>query len=452
MSRRSQSRPYIPRDRRPYTTSLRQRVAISLAQSYTFNRSNIEAPWYGVQNSILMDLVDNAQSLLVVPQLDFDISSALWTEVEYPAAQGPEYAASPPAPLASTPDASPAPAIPKTISASQQTSAQAASKRVPIRDTVDADDTDELDWETEKEVEDDDDDSSYNPYEDSDNSDIGDDDRGEDDRPHLRSAERAAVTVDEHIVASATPATAQEPLTSSPPAGTVSDHVRQVVRGSPVKPRPMPRWDTSSAKGSDRHTIPDAKALRRYPDFCIVHAISEKMKELEELEGVDGMDEVKRQKYADLCDLWASRRTCHRCLLLIEEDKRGPSRREGCNVPRVRIQECIGKAVVQLVKYVAAYFYAVPDSPGVIIRPTAGIWWQELYVTPADAPAFDPVIGSITADPQNGLIRETLANKFIDLPLYRLRTEESDRALTNVREKMLQLARSCEALHPPKET
>ncbi|KAL1713933.1 hypothetical protein EV715DRAFT_295632 [Schizophyllum commune] len=374
----------------------------------------------------------------------------MWTTSQ-PAATAPNSAGpTVPAPTSSVSNepTGPASAPSQAASATQRIPMETVTVRVPIRDTVDADDTDELDWETDEEVDDDDvKDPDYDPNED---SDLGTDDSHSDDQHSLHS-QSAGSASKASIERDATPSrsvTAEDPSTTSEPLNIVNARGPEVAPRSPVTHK-APKWDTSSAKGSDRHTISDKKALRRYPDFCIVHAISEYMRELLD-DG--GMDEARRQKYTQLRELWASRRTSHRCLLLIEEDKRGASRRTGCNADRQTVHASLTEAIAQLVKYVSAYFYAVPDSPGVIIRPTAGMWWQKLFVTPAEAPAFDPVTGTTASDPHNRSLRKEIANRFGRLPLYRVNTDESDKALTEMREDMLQLARDCEAAHPPKAT
>ncbi|KAI0772024.1 hypothetical protein BD413DRAFT_50734 [Trametes elegans] len=57
----------------------------------------------------------------------------------------------------------------------------------------------------------------------------------------------------------------------------------------------------------------------------------------------------------------------------------------------------IGEAYDQIIKYLSAYFYLDPDSPGVIARPTLGPYWHYLFVEPSEASAFDPATGQIAS-------------------------------------------------------
>jgi hypothetical protein len=44
------------------------RTAIAAASSYHWNPHNLEAPWYGLWNRVLLDLVDGLHDMIVTPQ------------------------------------------------------------------------------------------------------------------------------------------------------------------------------------------------------------------------------------------------------------------------------------------------------------------------------------------------------------------------------------------------
>lgn len=90
-----------------FVTQAGHRDAISCASSYAFNSGNKEAPWYGVQNRYLSDLLSPSMSLY--PQYRLDLQSSLWQK-RVKASSAPNSAAAPnPAAPSSTPPSIAAP-------------------------------------------------------------------------------------------------------------------------------------------------------------------------------------------------------------------------------------------------------------------------------------------------------------------------------------------------------
>ena len=202
-----------------------------------------------------------------------------------------------------------------------------------------------------------------------------------------------------------------------------------------TSPFPDGRSDTS------RKTLKDKKAISRYPDFAIAHTISAKLSAAP----VGGEDAAL---HAVKLEIHCGRKTLHRCLLLIEEDKRAPSRR---TTGRARVRETntqLAQAAVQLVEYVSAYFHAVPHSPGVIGRVTSGIYWKWLFITRQEVPQYDTANKQTKTDKVNQGLMDTLVTQYIEeTPTYNLGDKESDLALNVMRKRLTELARDCKKSH-----
>ncbi|KAL1660787.1 hypothetical protein GGF50DRAFT_62462 [Schizophyllum commune] len=473
-----------------FVTQAKHRDAISCASSYAFNSGNKEAPWYGVQNRYLSDLLSPSMSLY--PQYRLDLQSSLWQK-RVKASSAPNSAAAPnPAAPSSTPPsiaappaaAEPRPSAPHSHAAG---SPQPGDGPVDLHldDNSDPDELDALTADTHFEDEDEDEDvivdlevaaaASDGCTDDSEDEDpedasededagadvenegdqqdvdavVGDEQEHEEQRAtqedgandlevseiaHAPPSASEPVPQGRELRSRANPAQAQEATASETDAPDPGQPANRTAHQY-TSPFPDGRSDTS------RKTLKDKKAISRYPDFAIAHTISAKISAAP----VGGEDAAL---HAVKLEIHCGRKTLHRCLLLIEEDKRAPSRR---TTGRARVREIdtqLAQAAVQLVEYVSAYFHAVPHSPGVIGRVTSGIYWKWLFITRREVPQYDPANKQTKADKVNQDLLDKLVAKYIeDTPTNNLGDKGSDLALDAMRKRFYELARDCKKTH-----
>ncbi|KAL1662509.1 hypothetical protein GGF50DRAFT_116918 [Schizophyllum commune] len=100
----------------------------------------------------------------------------------------------------------------------------------------------------------------------------------------------------------------------------------------------------------------------------------------------------------------------------------------------------LASAAARLVRQVSAYFYVVPNAPGVVTRATAGAYWQKLFLNPEDVPAFDPHTGELKGDSENAAKAAALAAEYAGERVFRVATPESDEALAEMQEELDELA------------
>ncbi|KAL1740349.1 hypothetical protein HDZ31DRAFT_47663, partial [Schizophyllum fasciatum] len=488
------SRPKVPSNIDKFRTLRRHQIAISFATSYDFNSGNREAPWYGTQSLILHDLTRGCDCLLPLPQMDLNIASSLWKKKAARSKQATAGSAAPSfnreapstlQPLPTSVDPPHSAASAKTTSA---TGAREAGEQDEAAEQPDADDGWETDY-TESESchprsapEDAQKGASeatnysranstdwisgatgggapegdgWDAVEGEDNVRMGGDGHTEaagdtDDSGPQNGGQVFEQRVDGEILACDMRRPPILPLPLRAPVKQVRAYKymtpnRPLTREhAPNSPSTSHRWgtpnpDDRSTTGSDQ-TTKDKDALKRFPDFCVLHDISYKMAPPEG----DPAD-PRVQRYQWLYSLSCGRKVCHRCLILIEEDKRAPFRHP--HRWRQKLALLLTEASTDAIAYAAAYFYAVPHSPGVILRLTAGPFWTYLFVKSDDAPAFDPKTKAIAATEEDRALWLNLAARFARETPYQLGTRESDDALNKMKRKMYELTRQCEAAH-----
>ncbi|KAL1732876.1 hypothetical protein EV714DRAFT_235102 [Schizophyllum commune] len=99
----------------------------------------------------------------------------------------------------------------------------------------------------------------------------------------------------------------------------------------------------------------------------------------------------------------------------------------------------LASAAARLVRQVSAYFYVVPNAPGVVTRATVGAYWQKLFLNPEDVPAFDAHTGELKGDSKNAAKAAALAAEYAGERVFRVATPESDEALAEMQEELDEL-------------
>ncbi|TRM67566.1 hypothetical protein BD626DRAFT_533974 [Schizophyllum amplum] len=409
---------------KPVKTLQLHRDHIGYASSYFYNSGNREAPWYGAQDCYLTD-VARGRPLRVFPQADLNIHSSLWKK-----------------PVKSKSD----PVDPALPGVDDDTDPVDDGYVTADTDTEDINQPDNLsDDEDVGEGAGDDGDASDEGeddgegVEDSDEGRSDDDADDDDDEDPVVSDEREISprsTRDEHVQTSGTSQVPEIAGASPSGAQELEDRVRIPYRDQWRSPGPDGKSISSDETTKD-------KALSRIPDFVVAHMLGVDMKRTPST----NQDEEQYQLKLDLC---ASRLIRHRCLVLIEEDKRAPSRREGGRLRPEHADARLGEARQQLFQYVSAYFYVVPTSPGVVARATAGPYWQWMFLEREDVPEFDPDTQDTKIDRESRRKLYTLLDGFLKAPIFILGMPESDAALNEMRAKLHELVKNCNTAHTKK--
>ncbi|KAL1733134.1 hypothetical protein EV714DRAFT_246964 [Schizophyllum commune] len=480
---------------RRFVTQTAHKDAISLASSLAFNSGNREAPWYGVQSRYLSDLLSATMTLF--PQYRIDLHSSLWKKPlkassapnSAAPASAPTSTAAPPAapdPVSTIPDSSTADASePEVVdlhlddnsdpeeldamtvdthetdeSEDEQIRARAIAAldsqelQAEAVDEVDASDgsTDDED-EDEDEDEDDgeravdvdaDDEGNWEDVDDDFEGEHGGEQRGaqEDgvDEPEVDEDARASAHTSVPVVhGPQLRSRANRAQASDQTAADETDTSSPVRRTSHQYTSPFPDDKSDTSRKTDK----DKKGFHRKPDFCITHTISANMRSTP----ANGEDaELHAVRYEIHC----GRQTQHRCIILIEEDKRAPSRKLTGRQRAIEVKGELSSATFQLITYMSAYFYAVPHSPGVIGRVTSGIYWKWLLVKPKDVPKYDPIAREPRRDPPNETLHDLLIKQYSNAPTYYLGSNISDTALNDMRTRLYTLARDCTNAHENK--
>ncbi|KAI4518603.1 hypothetical protein GGG16DRAFT_115168 [Schizophyllum commune] len=380
----------MPPHPRPYRTTYTTRVAASYAASYKHNPRNLEAPTYGMHNAVLNDLVRDCPTAFSIPQHDLDVASVVWKMLQ---------GIPPPRPPTSRPH--------WTRSSARQ---QGHSVLQALPQDVIIDDG-STEWADEA-------------------IDIIQAMQG------LRlEMEEADFTSSGPSLVSAEGSSRSERSYHGDTESGAGDEVATGVRAR--RAQAMMRRKYSFAKSESGITEPDKDALERTPDFVILHTLTRRMK------FPDTSDDIRAERYMRCC----GRGTHHACIILIEEDKAGPSRRVFGTYVYGQAARELKHAQDNLAEYLAAYFIADVDTDEVLIRSTSGQFWRWAVIHRDEVAQWDHAKRNAKSDPVNAEKLRLFTERMENLPIYRLGTLPSDKELNRLKRRLHRSVRACYQHH-----
>ncbi|KAL0959250.1 hypothetical protein HGRIS_014521 [Hohenbuehelia grisea] len=194
---------------------------------------------------------------------------------------------------------------------------------------------------------------------------------------------------------------------------------------------------------SSQDTIPNKDSLNVSPDLTVAHTVTAGMKKPTNL---------------DWLYSWKLRhglKVIHECLRVVLELKSQPTRRRPNNITKRRgwkqdRGELLDLAASEILFYLSIYFTRDSSATSIVAMVASGLHWKWVHFSRSEIPELDysvPLsqLRKTSAIWKDDKVRLRAFQKLKRSKIFALGTETSDRALTEMREKTLQIAKD----HPP---
>ncbi|KAL0959233.1 hypothetical protein HGRIS_014509 [Hohenbuehelia grisea] len=199
-------------------------------------------------------------------------------------------------------------------------------------------------------------------------------------------------------------------------------------------PEAMDGASAADTSFSSQGTIPDQGSLNVSPDLALCHTVTV---------------EVPKPTNLDRLYTWKLRRklkVVHECFRVFLEIKSQPTRRQPNDIIERRSwqedrDEYLAVATSEIIFYLVIYFARDLSAKSVVAMVASGLHWKWLHCSRHEIPELDytvPLRKSAAVWKDNNVFMAA-AKKFEDAPTFALGSEKSDRALTEMRAKTLQI-------------